>query len=527
MARTSFVYGAAILVAASLFNRIVGFTYQILIIDLIGAKGIGLVNMVLPMYILAVVLATLGIPLAVSKFVAGELARGDLSRVSIIFRTSLMFLTASGLLISMVLYWGTPFLMDHIFINPLVEKAFLALIPGVFIVSVCSAFRGLFQGLLHMTPTALSQVIEQTVRVTTALALASYLLPRGIEYAAVGVSTGLILGELAGLIAMIIIFLRHQRQHPLPQVTFSLPRGIDLLRSMFSVSVPVTLSRIVATILLSLEASIIPKRLLVAGYTMEQATIIYGQLTGMAINIMVLPGIVTNALATTLVPAISEAVAQQNQSILRSRIIEALRLTLLVALPSFVTFFLLPSQITGLLFHNPEAGVLLQVLSFGGVFYYLQQTTNSILVGHGLAKIPLRNLVIASLLEIIGLFYLTGSPALGIKGAAYAVNISFFVVAILNLAAVLKLIGWKLEIRNLLLMPMLSAGVMAVVMHYSYQYIFYLSKSNLLATVTSLNASFITYFIALFFTGAIGYQDIRRIPGVGGRIISLLQKIFK
>ncbi|MHB8172134.1 MAG: putative polysaccharide biosynthesis protein, partial [Thermincolia bacterium] len=487
-------------------------------------QGIGLVNMVLPIYILAIVLATLGIPLAVSKFVAGELARGDLSRVSIIFRTSLMFLSVSGLFFTVVLYWGAPLLMKYMFTNPQVEKAFMALIPGVFIVSLCSAFRGLFQGLLHMSPTAISQVIEQVVRITTALALASYLLPRGIEYAAMGVTTGLILGELAGLLAMIIIFKGHQKKHPLPQVAFSLPQGVELLRNMFSLAVPVTLSRIVATVILSLEASIIPKRLLVAGYTMEQATVIFGQLTGMAFAIMALPGIITTSLATTLVPAISEAVAQHNHQMLRSRISEALRLTMLVALPSFVTFYLLPTQITDLLFHTPEAGALLQVLSFGGVFYYLQQTTNSILVGQGLAIIPFRNLVIASLLELIGLFYLTGNPALGIKGAAYAVNISFLVVASLNLIAVLKTVGWSIDIRKLLLLPGLSAAVMAVVMYYSYQYLFLLSTSNPLSTVISLILSFKVYLAALFITGAVGHQDIRRIPGIGEKLSSFLQR---
>jgi len=525
MARQSFVYGAAILVAASLFNRIVGFTYQILIIDLIGAKGIGLFNMILPVYILAMVIASAGIPLAVSKFVAEDVARGDLRRVSVVFRTSLFFLVTSGFIITLFLYWGKPLLMRYVFTNPLVEKAFLALIPGVFIVSVCSAFRGLFQGLLQMTPTAISQVLEQLVRVTVALTLASYMLPKGIEYAATGVAIGVVTGELTGLITMALYFLRNRQRWPFPAVKVSLLQGANLLKSLFNLSVPVTMSRIVATIILSLEASIIPKRLLVAGFTLEQATVIYGQLTGMAITIMALPSIITNSLATTLVPAISEAVAQHNPRLLRDRIGEALRLTMLVALPSFATFYLLPTQITDLLFHTPQAGALLQVLSFGGIFYYLQQTTNSILVGQGLAYIPFRNLIMASMLELIGLFYLTGHPDLGIKGAAYAVNISFLVVATLNLAALLRMVGWNLGLRRIVLLPMLAAGVMALVMYHAYKYLFLLSGSNKIATVVTLGISFLVYMLALFFTGALDFRDIMRIPVIGNKICHFLRKI--
>lgn len=527
MTRQSFVYGAAVLVAASLYNRILGFIYQILIIDLIGAKGIGLFNMVYPIYVLAIVIATVGIPLAVSKYVAEEIAQNNPRGAYRILKVSLIFLCTSGALVTLLLHLGTPLIMKYIFANPKVLYVFKTLIPGVFIVSVCSAFRGYFQGLLQMKPTAISQMLEQTARVTLGLIAATMLLPRGVEFAAVGASVGIVAGELAGLLAMLGIFL-HKKQDT--RRTIAAPVAWreypKILRELFEMSIPVTLSRLISTIILSLEASLIPKRLQVAGYTLDQATTIYGQLTGMAVTVLVLPSVLTSSLATTLVPAISEAVARNNQRALRNRIIEALRLTLLAGLPSFFTFIILPRQITDLLFHSPEAGDLLQVLSIGGVFYYLQQTTTGILQGLGQAQIPLRNLFVASILELVGLYYLTGKPELGITGAAWAVSISFVVVAALNLWYILPYTGWSLNRYHIFFKPLFSSVIMALVMYYTYKFGFHWSHSNAWATISALGLSGLTYVFTLVVTRAIAPVDIERIPYFGKRTSALFKQII-
>lgn len=528
MTRQSFVYGAAVLVAASLYNRVLGFIYQILIIDLIGANGIGLFNMVYPIYVLAIVIATLGIPLAVSKYVAEEMAHNNPRGAYRILKVSLVFLCVSGALVTLLLHLGTPLIMKYIFANPKVLYIFKVLIPGVFVVSVCSAFRGYFQGLMQMKPTALSQMLEQTARVILGLIVATILLPRGVEYAAIGASLGILAGEIAGLFTMIAIFL-HKKQDT--RGTIAAPVAWreypKILRELCEMSIPVTLSRLIATIILSLEASLIPKRLQVAGYTLDQATTIYGQLTGMAITVLVLPSVLTSSLATTLVPAISEAAARNNHRALRSRIIEAIRLTLLAGLPSFFTFIILPRQITDLLFHSPEAGDLLQVLSVGGVFYYLQQTTTGILQGLGQAQIPLRNLFVASVLELVGLYYMTGLPELGITGAAWAVSISFIVVASMNLWYILPYTGWSLNTNHIFFKPLFSSILMTIVMYYSYKFGFRWSHSNAVATLSSLTLSGLTYVFTLIATRAISPVDVERIPYFGENLSARLRRLFQ
>lgn len=158
---------------------------------------------------------------------------------------------------------------------------------------------------------------------------------------------------------------------------------------------------------------LIPRRLQVAGMTLNEATGVYGQFVGIAESLLFTPSIVTISLATALVPAISDALAQNDLSLVRGRTEEALRLTMLAGLPATAVFFLLPKELCQAIFGYADAGVALGTLALGGPFLYLQQTTTGILQGLGRAERPLRNLIIAAAFKVAGIYYLTAVPALG------------------------------------------------------------------------------------------------------------------
>jgi len=193
MSAQSFIYGTAVLLAASIFNRFVGFVYQIFMMRLIKPEGVGLFSMIFPIYVMVLVLASMGIPVAISKLVAEEMAVNNLQGAYRVFKVSLAIICSSALLFTLLLFIASPLLIKYLFPNPSVYKCFVTLIPGVLIVSICSAFRGFFQGLQRMSPTAVTQAVEQLVRVTAGLSIAWLLLPRGVDFAAVGISLGVVL----------------------------------------------------------------------------------------------------------------------------------------------------------------------------------------------------------------------------------------------------------------------------------------------------------------------------------------------
>ncbi|HWI54275.1 MAG TPA: polysaccharide biosynthesis protein, partial [Desulfobacteria bacterium] len=314
----SFVRGAFILMLAASVNRVIGFIYQAVIYRLIGPEGMGLFNLVYPVYILIIVVATAGIPLGISKLVSEAEVRGNRRGSYQILWLSLVILVCSGIFFTLISYLTAPLLKQHVFVNPKVYPIFLCLLPGVTLVSVSSAFRGFFQGLLNMKPPAVGQVAEQIARVIVGLTLATMLLPRGIQWAVVGLAASSIIGEFIGFIVMVSIFIRSKPVNfriELPHFNDS----IEILRQLFDMCTPITLGRIAATIMLTADSLLIPIMLKKVGFSTSMATVLYGQLTSVALTLLFIPSVITVSLATSLVPAISEAVAQNRPHVVSSR----------------------------------------------------------------------------------------------------------------------------------------------------------------------------------------------------------------
>lgn len=506
MSRQSFVTGALILLAASFINRIIGFVYQIVIIRLIKPEGIGLFNMVFPIYVLVLVVATMGIPVAIAKLVAEEMAKNNIRGANRIFKICLSFLIISSIFFTVLMVVTSPLLLKYVFPNPKVYYIFLCLIPGVIVVSICSAFRGYFQGLQQMAPTAITQTIEQSVRVIAGLSIAYVFLPRGVEYAAIGVSLGVVIGELVGCFTMLYLYFTRKQQ--LPAGAWSSNESFAQTTSrIFSLGIPITLTRFISTLLMSVDAVLIPQRLQMAGLTVTEATSVYGLLVGVAQTLLFTPTMITIALATALIPAISDAIALHNYSLVQSRTSKALRITIGTGLPCAIAFLLLSKEMCGVLFGYADAGIILAVMAIGGPFLYFQQTTTGILQGMGEAVIPFKNLVIASILKILGLYYLTAIPSLGILGSAISLNVCYIIMAVLNYFDLKKLIGYQIHWSHDIIKPSLAALGMGIIIWQIKLAL--LAYSALLTLFLSLTVGCIAYIILLFLLGGIHRKDFR------------------
>ncbi len=508
MTKQSFFKGAMILVTASFYNRLLGFVYKILVVRLIGPEGIGLYEMVFPFYILVLVITTAGVPLAISKLVAEEMARDNLRGAYRIFHIAVLFLTLAGATVTLILYRTLPLVIKYFYSDPRVYWSFWVMIPGIFIISLCSAFRGFFQGLQQMTPTAVSQVAEQTVRFFVGLWCAKMFLPYGVEFAAMGMAIGMISGEFLGLVLMIFIFaMKHPRigtgmLRPLQPLNV-----LAVVKGIFYLAFPITLTRIVYSTSMAVQASLVPQRLQASGMTIREATEVFGQYSGIAVTLLHLPTMVTLSLAITLVPAISEAISAGNHRQILQRVNQALQITLILGLPSAVIFLLFPFRLSQLLFGTAEAGIPLKVLAWGAVFLYLQQTTTGILQGLGKVGISLFNAACGAVVTLLGIYYLTALPSLGIRGTATAANLGTLVVASLNLFAIWQVVGLNINFKQTVLLPAGAAVLMAVT---AYQLDLHLQSYNPWLIIPILAASGGLYFLLLVAAKIIKLRHIRR-----------------
>ncbi len=521
--------GTLVLTAAGIIVKIIGSLNWVILSQVLGGEGIGLYQMAFPIYLLFLSISTAGIPVAISIITADKVAVCDYRGANRVFRLSLTLLAGLGLFFSVLMYCGAAWLIDCGLIRDgRAYYALVALSPAIFLVTILSSFRGYLQGWQIMTPTAVSQIAEQVFRVGAMLFFANTFLYKGLEYAAGGASLGAGTGAAAALAVLVYYYWRFQAGFQSAResqaVSIEPEAGGSIIRRIFKLALPVSLSSIMLPLVANLDLVVVPVRLEAAGYTVEQATELFGYLTGMAVPLVNLATVLTAALATSLVPAISEAYSQGDYRCVLQRIAAAIRLASLVTIPGSVALWLLAEPVAGVIYHAPQAGEPIRILAAGVFLLGLHQITTGVLQGIGRTAIPVASMGVAALIKVMLNWLLTAIPALGIQGAAWATVADIGLAAALNLYFVHRYTGFCPDIRNL---GKIIGAAMAMggVMFFCYDRIFVLTSGHASATLIALVLGGGVYSIVLLALGGVNERDIERLPLVGLVLANTLRSL--
>lgn len=506
MRRQTLLEGTLVLTAAGLIARTLGAVYRIVLPRLVGAEAVGLFQMAYPIYNVFLLVSVSGLPLAVSRLVAEELALGHGRQAQRVFRVAMSTLLITGVAATAALMGGSEWLARTALGDPGAGGVIRAIAPSVLFLALISGWRGLFQGMHYMVPSGLSQVVEQVVRVAGTLLLALGLRYRGVEEAAAGAALGAVAGSVAGL--LVLGWFRWRSRRDIAE-RFAMSRGEEqtslgeILRRVNLLAAPVVVGALIIPLTQWLDAALVPRRLLDAGYTLDLARALFGQLSGMAMVLVYFPSSILAGLSVTIVPVLAEASARRRQDQVWQRIDEALWLTVALGLPAAVGLWLLAKPICSLLFGDPGAGVALAAMAPATLFVALQGTTVGILQGVGHAGVPVRYLGWGALVKVVGTYLLTAIPSLTVRGAAYATVASFAVAAGGNFLALRRLTGYSPNWSALVVRPALATSLMALTAQAAYQGLnaagHYLLAEPLpgLATLGSIAAAGLVYAASL------------------------------
>ncbi len=527
LSKDTFLKGALILTVAGIVVKIIGSVNRILLSRLLGGEGVGLYQMAYPIYLLALSISSAGIPVAISIIVAEKLARSDYRGANRVFRISLGVLAITGIVFTFLLYYGAGWLIEHHFVRDArAYYAIAALAPAIFFVTVLSSYRGYFQGLQMMTPTAVSQIFEQLFRVVTMIAFAYILLPHGLEFAAAGASFGAGPGAAAGLLVLLYYYWRHKPgfKHKMKTQPMVIQESsVSIISRIVKLALPVSLANIMLPVVSNIDLLIVPARLEVAGYTVEQATELFGYLTGMAVPLVNLATILTASLAASLVPAVSEAYTLCDKQLIYQRISTAMRISNLITIPSFVGLCLLATPISLMLYGTPNAGTSIAILAVGIFLLGIHQVTTGVLQGLGHTAIPVINMGVSAVVKIIMSWTLTAIPALGIMGAAWATVADFGVAALLNMVFVYRYVGFSLNSKDAF-KTIIASVVMGAVVLVSYDAIMSQTLHNSVATLGAISVGGMVFGIVILLVGGVAVRDIEQLPRVGKTLAVILTK---
>ncbi|MDD4774911.1 MAG: polysaccharide biosynthesis protein [Syntrophomonas sp.] len=460
----NFLRGALVLSVAGALSKILGAVYRIPLARLLGGEGMGLYQMAYPIYTTILALATAGVPVAISVLVSRKETQGYTGDSKKILRLSIILLLVFGLILTLLVMKSARFLANTVLHEPRAYYPILAVAPAIFFSGLMSVFRGFFQGHQWMIPTAVSQVLEQLFRVTAVIILAFMLFPKGLEYAAAGATFGAVVGGVVSLIVLSIFYLKfNQTEEARPgQLIYSGEGSWQMTKELVRLAVPVSFGAVVLPLVQVLDAIIVPGRLMAIQYTTSQATELYGQLAGMAAVLISLPTIFTISIATSLVPAISEARAQNDSILLNNRINHGLRAGMIISFPCAAGLYVLAWPICDLLYATPEAGIPLEVLAFSTIVLAAFQLSSAGLQGIGRPEIAMRHLILTGGLKTVFNYSLTAVPMLNIKGAALGTLAAFTIGSLMNIYSLRTHTGVKYEVGRLL-----KLTFMTVVMGFS------------------------------------------------------------
>ncbi|MGE5454761.1 MAG: putative polysaccharide biosynthesis protein [Methylocystaceae bacterium] len=510
--KQSFIKGAAILAAAGALSKVLGALYRIPLARMIGGEGMGLYQMAYPIYTTILSLATAGVPVAISVLVARKEAQGYSGDSKRLMSLSLVLLGGVGLLLAIIVYLAAPWLATEVLHEPRAALAIAAIAPAIVFAALMAVLRGYFQGYQWMIPTAVSQVVEQVFRVILVLVLAFWLLPRGLAYAAAGATFGAVIGGVAGLSVLVGFYAWYQQHEKknLTQYRVSGQNSKALAAEMIKLAIPVSLGSVVVPLVQMLDAIIVPGRLAAIGFTTARATELYGQLSGMASVLINLPTIFTISIATSLVPAVSEAIASQGKGLAVERINNGLRLAAIIAWPSAIGLFVLAGPIMDLLFATPEAGLPLMPLAFSILVLAVFQVTSSSLQALGRPDLPLKHLLITGIVKVVCNYTLTGVPMLNIVGPAIGTVLAFSIGSAFNYYWLKRITGMKTEKMRQAKIA-LAAIAMGVGVYYGFELLVISGLSSHLATLLAISAGAVVYGIMLFILGEFDRELIKRL----------------
>ncbi len=517
MSKSGFLKGAMILTVAGVIVKIMGAVNKILISRLLGGEGIGLYQMAYPIYSITTGLVAAGIPIALSIMVAEKRAKNDLQGVQRLVRVSFVTLALLGAFFGLIMYQYADWLVTHGWIlDPRAVLAVKALAPVVPVVTMLGCLRGYFQGFQNMLPTGVSQIGEQLLRVVTMFGFSWYLLDRGLHYAAAGAAFSNFPGALGGLCIVLFFYIKQRRHASQPTLSEKKDPIVSIIKRLFILAIPVSLANIMIPIMATIDLLIVPRRLVEAGFSITEATTMYGYLTGMANSLISLPIILTTSLAASLVPAISEAHALQDRKGIMERAQTAMKIASLITLPAWIGLFVLATPISAMLFDTTGAASSIAIISASVFLLGIQQVTTGVLQGLGRTAIPMYNLAFSAILKILLSWVLTAIPWLNVQGAAIATNVDFGVAALLNLGFLFYFIKYKpnwFELGSIFLSAILM-GVCAWAMFTFLETVL----GNVGALLLSMVVALVVYISALLGMKIVSRADLLAMPVIGKRI---------
>ncbi len=427
--KNKFIRSTLILILGGFITKILGFIIKIVYTRVIGEYGVSLYSLVMPTYSLLITIATMAMPLAISKLVAEEKIR---SLKILLSSVIIMVIINVLILISML------FLSKYIAFNLLKNKeAYLLLLSASItlpFISLSSIVKGYFFGKQKMFPYTLSNCLEQVLRLFLIAAILPYLVKKSIL---IGVISFILLNIISEIFSVIVFMFFIPKK-----VTINMKEikpDIKTIKNVLGVSLPTVSSRFIGNIGFFFEPIILTNILLFKGYSNEFIMSQYGAYNAYSIALLSMPNFFVGAISNSLIPEVSKFYEKRNMKMVKRRFNQALLFSVLLGISFSIIIFIFRDNLLNILYNTKSGSDYIKVLAPFFVLFYLESPIISTLQAIGKSdytmKITFWGVIIKTIvMTILSLF------KIGIYGLVISEIVNIIFVVGLNYKEIKKII---------------------------------------------------------------------------------------
>ena len=552
----SFEYGAIILLCSTALVKIIGAIFKIPLSRLIGDLGFGYFDSAYQLFTPIYSLSMAGLPIAISRVVAEQMQKAkyrDVRKSLKVTKRIFMVTGLGGFLLMLALIY--PFVHFTDATGKTVYSLF-AIAPSLFFCCIMSAYRGYYEGLRNMYPTAVSDVIEALGKLILGYGFAYIIMKitNDVALAAAGAMFGVMVG---GAAAATFLTLRYKfkgdgiveselQTAPEPEssktiaktiIAIAIPVVVASLANSVSSLVDVSMVKWQLTNMMNQHSDTIREmyKASISDYNVIQAknglsaltdaeipTFLYG-IRGKAFTLYNLVPTITSVLGVSALPVLATSWTKRDKPLIKRNIESGMKLTALIAMPAGLGFAFLGPEIMSLMYNTTASveigGVMLRIYGLAAFFAGLAIPMTSMLQAIGKEKISLRNVAIGAGLKVVVNFIFVGIPSIHIKGAAIGTFVSYLFIFTANLLSLIKYTGIKPNFYKTMFKPFVAAlacGLSTVILD--------LSNMGGLGTIIEIAVAAVVYFVVLIIFNTFEPDDVLSLPK-GEKLLNLLTNL--
>lgn len=529
--KTNFLAQGTILVIASFVAKAIGMIYRIPLTHILGDDGNGYYSTANEIYTIILMISSFSLPLAVSRLVAEREYAGEVKNSYKVLICSLRFAAVTGGILSILTFLLGGVITKYVMGVELASYALRVLAPAIFLFALTGVLRGFFQGHGTMVPTAVSQIIEQIINAIISVAGAYVMLQYGLKLgekkgdaelgtalAAAGGTFGTVASVGVALLFMIVIYLGYRngfKRRMKKDKTRRRESDRAIYRAITYTILPIVLSTLVYNISTIIDQGVFNHILAGMGFTQKQYATVWGIYSGKFRVLMNVPLSIASCLAPSVVPALTEAMANNDlrEAGLRTR--DTIRYTMVFTIPCAVGMAALARPIMMMLYGNNDSLALAAGIMQSGalltVLLALSTLTTGILQGLGEMQAPLVHAATAVAIHLGFLVLFVVKFKWNIYGVVYANIIFGLIICLLNARSILQKTHYRQEVKKTFLVPVIAAGVMGIAAYLVHR-VFNLFAGNTISTILAVCVGAVVYGICLVKLGGILEREIRRLP---------------